>query len=234
MVADMVTTIRMINPSLPQLRLWQLISPALPVGSYAYSGGLESAVENGWLVNQPQAKEWIEALLVHGMAHLDVPVFSRLYQACVNNDQSQFQYWNDYLLASRESAELVQEDQQLGRALLRLLRDLGLSMPWCVKDEALSYASMFASAAVNWQIAETDAAQGLLWAWCENQVAAAIKLVPLGQTAGQKILSELIECIPICVEQGLQLSDDDIGFTLVGLGMVSAQHETQYSRLFRS
>jgi len=225
---------RMINQSLQQLRLWQLISPALPVGSYAYSGGLESATENGWIVNQQQAQQWINDLLVNGLAHLDVPVFCRLYKACMQNDLQQFQYWNEYLLASRESAELLQEDQQMGRALLRLLRDMDCSLTWCNAEEPLSFASMFASAAVNWNINEQDAAQGLLWAWCENQVAAAIKLVPLGQTAGQQILSELINNIPDCIDRGMQLSNEDIGFTLIGLGIISAQHETQYSRLFRS
>lgn len=234
-MAGMATTIiPMTETALQQLRLWQLISPALPVGSYAWSGGLESAVEQGWISDQQQAQQWIQDLLLHGLGRLDVPVFMRLYTACERIDRQAFQYWNRYLLASRESAELQQEDLQLGRALHRLLNDLQLEFPWCPSDEPLCYAAMFASACYCWQIDAQQAVQGLLWAWSENQVAAAIKLVPLGQTAGQQVLSDLIECIPECIKQGSQLADEQIGFTLPGLGMISAEHETQYSRLFRS
>jgi len=219
-----------------QLRLWQLISPALPVGSYAYSGGFESAVENGWITDQQQARQWIKDILSSGLGRLDVPVFSRLYQACQKCDKQQFEYWNHYLLACRESSELQLEDQQMGRALLRLMQDMDMDFPWYEQGTNIevSYAAMFASAAVCWQITETDAVHGLIWSWCENQVAAAIKLVPLGQTAGQQILSELASHIPDYIEKGLALKDDEIGFTLPGLAIISAEHETQYSRLFRS
>ena len=230
-----ITVIRMTERSLPSLRLWQLISPSLPVGAYAYSGGLEAAVEAGWITNKQQALVWIESLMQHGLTMLDVPVFKRMYEARRLNDSSQFHYWNQYILASRESAELQQEDKHLGRALFRLLNDLDVNMlPFCSASEDYAYVAMFACASVDWDIPIDEAAQGLLWSWCENQVAAAIKLVPLGQTMGQQLLSVLQENIAACVQQGLELPDDDIGFTLPGLGIVSAQHEVQYSRLFRS
>jgi urease accessory protein len=107
-------------------------------------------------------------------------------------------------------------------------------LPFCSADNNYSYVAMFACACTAWKISPEDALQGLLWSWCENQVAAAIKLVPLGQTTGQQLLSDLQIQIPDCVQTGLALSDDEIGFTLPGLGIASAQHEAQYSRLFRS
>lgn len=224
---------RMIDPG-AQLRLWQLISPSLPVGAYAYSGGLEAAIEAGWVSNEQQAREWIEDLLMHALAHLDVPVFQRLYKRAQKQDYAQFQYWNDYILASRESAELLQEDRHLGRALLRLIKDLGIDSEVFRAGQHYSYVSLFAYASVEWKIPMLDALHGILWSWCENQVAAAIKLVPLGQTAGQQILGHLQQTIPSAVRSGLALDDAAIGFTLPGLGIASAHHESQYSRLFRS
>ena len=228
------TRIRMTEKS-SQFRLWQLISPSLPVGAYAYSGGLEAAVEAGWVTDRHEAAEWIGSLLGFGLGHLDVPVFKRLYENCQTGDGKTFHYWNSYLLASRESAELQQEDKHLGRALYRLLTDLEVQMqPFCAEYEDYAYCAMFAHASSAWEIPLQDALQGLLWSWCENQVAAAIKLVPLGQTAGQQLLTELQEQIPDCIQHGLGLSDEEIGFTLPGLGIASALHEIQYSRLFRS
>ena len=228
-----ITNTRMIEPG-AQLRLWQLISPSLPVGAYAYSGGLEAAIEAGWVSNKQQAREWIEDLLLHALAHLDVPVFQRLYKSVQAQDLAQFQYWNDYILASRESAELLQEDRHLGRALLRLIKDLGIKTEVFKAEQHYSYVSLFAYASLEWKILMQEALHGILWSWCENQVAAAIKLVPLGQTAGQQILGHLQQAIPAAVQSGLALDDASIGFTLPGLGIVSAHHESQYSRLFRS
>jgi urease accessory protein len=130
---------------------------------------------------------------------------------------------------------LQQEDRHLGRALLRLLKDLDVDIAsFCDTDRHYSYVAMFAYACVRWEIPLVEALHGLLWSWCENQVAAAIKLVPLGQTTGQQLLLQLQQSIPSCVQVGLALADEDIGFTLPGLGVISAQHESQYSRLFRS
>lgn len=228
------TDIPMINQA-AQLRLWQLTSPSLPVGAYAYSGGLESAIDAGWISDEQQAIDWIEGLLTFGLGRLDVPVFQRLYVSAQKRNIDDFHYWNDYILASRESAELRQEDRHLGRALFRLLRDLDIDMSsFCDGDRHYSYVAMFAHACYGWQIPVIDAAHGLLWSWCENQVAAAIKLVPLGQTTGQRMLSTLQKTIPVCVCSGLALTDEGIGFSLPGLGVLSAQHENQYSRLFRS
>jgi len=217
------------------LRLLQLASPALPVGAYAYSQSLEYAVETGWVSDQQSARSWIFGVLQYGLARLDVPVFSRLYKAWENTDETDVQHWNDYLFAARESAELQQEEQHLGRALARVLVSLDIAdaKPW-QSTERVCFATLFALAAVRWEIALPGAATAYLWAWTENQTTAATKLVPLGQTAAQQILSQAQPLIVTAVATGLALSDTEISGALPGLAIASALHETQYSRLFRS
>jgi urease accessory protein len=216
-------------------RLWQLISPSLPVGAYAYSAGLEYAVETGWVDTEEKAKDWITGQLRNNLSTLDVPILSRLYKAWQENNADNAKYWSCFLLASRESSELLAEDRQLGNALALLLPELGIDEALSWRGESYtSFSAMFALGAARWEIPVEETAQGYLWAWCENQVTAAIKLIPLGQTAGQRILSGVVNALPGVVEQGLLLADDDIGAVSPGVAMASARHEIQYSRLFRS
>ena len=217
------------------LRLMQLVSPALPVGAYAYSQGLEYAVHEAWITDEQETAGWILGLLRHPLSRLEIPVFARLYRAWQVDSPADIVRWNDWLYASREAAELQREDQHLGRALARLLTDLGLpaAAPWRTADR-VCFATLFSLAAVRWGIPLNDAALGLLWAWTENQVAAAAKLGLLGQTASQRLLSRAMPEIAAAVAQGLALDDDGIGCAAPGLGLASAGHETQYSRLFRS
>lgn len=218
------------------LRLWQLISPALPVGAYSYSQGLEYAVEQGWVNSADTAADWIQGLLGHSPAHLDVPVLQRLHAAWCENDREKLAYWNRFLLASRETLELRAEDRNMGMALAMLLPELGLreAEAWKTQDNPPSFALMFTLAASHWGVDAEQTAEGYLWAWCENQVMAAVKLVPLGQTAGQKLLMETASIIPEAVKTGFDLNDDDIGWLAPGFAMASVKHETQYTRLFRS
>jgi urease accessory protein len=215
------------------MRLWQLISPTLPIGAYAYSQGQEYAVEAGWVHDEASAIDWIMGQLSHNLAYLDVPVFLRLYQAWQDDDLGQVGEWNQRLLAMRESAELRTEDQHLAAALQKVLAGLDVDMPK-IDSTALAFATVFAFACQHWQIDRYEAAQGLLWSWCENQVAAAIKLIPLGQTAGQRMMSRAMPVIAQSVQQAQGLDDEDIGMSAPGLGIASARHETQYTRLFRS
>ena len=217
------------------LNLMRLTSPSLPIGAYAYSQGLEFACDQGWVHDRVSARDWIGGLLRNTQACLDVPVLGRLFDAWSVCSTGKVEYWSRFLLACRESSELRSEDRHLGNALFRLLVDLKIwqgeeivNVPWA------TYAAAFSLAAVQWHVSKTDTCIGYLWAWCENQVSAAVKLVPLGQTDGQRLASSLIHEIPTLVRTGLELGDDEIAGTAVGLGIASANHELQYSRLFRS
>lgn len=228
-----MATDRLGHPGL--LRLLQLSSPMLPVGAYAYSQGLEWAVESGWVHDETSAASWIGGVLGQGPAQLEVPVLARLYRAWEINDVERVHYWSRYLDAARESGELQAEARQLGESLAVLLTQLGIeaASPW-KEIEYAGFPTLFALAAVHYRVPLPEAALGFLWTWCENQVAAAMKLVPLGQAAGQRILSILIGQLPAAVECGLVLPNQAIGVTAPRLAIGSARHETQYTRLFRS
>jgi len=220
------------NTNFSVFRLWQLISPALPVGAYAYSQGMEFAVHHGDIDSPQSAQTWISGLLQHSYCYLDLALFRRLYQSVATADPISFMHWNATLLSYRESRELLAEDLQMGAALMRLLVDLELNIPF--HSEEISFAAAFAQASHACSIDEKTAAQGLAFAWCENQVACAIKLIPLGQTDGQRLLYQLSEQIASTVEKAWQLTDQELGYTSQGLATYSALHEQQYTRLFRS
>lgn len=215
------------------MRLWQLISPTLPVGAYAYSQGLEYAIEAGWIKDEATATEWILGLIKNNLSALDVPVFFRLYDAWENKQIENVERWNEIILALRESSELRQEDCDLGKAMKKLLTGLDVSIPENAIDD-MAFVTAFSYACQNWSIDRHEAVHGLLWSWCENQVAAAVKLVPLGQTSGQKILSMAMPAIEASVKRGQECEDDAIGLLSPGMAIGSALHETQYTRLFRS
>lgn len=219
--------------SASSIRLWQLISPALPVGAYAYSQGLEYAVDSEWITDEQSASDWILGQLGHNLSQLDVPVYIRMYEAWAAEDLSKVNQLNQLLLALRESAELKQQDVNHGNALIKVLQGLDIEMPE-LEHHQLSFICVFAFACQYWSINKLEGVHGLLWSWCENQVAAAIKIIPLGQTAGQRLMSAAIETITDSIEKGLQCEDDDIGILAPGVAIASALHETQYSRLFRS
>ena len=217
------------------LRLLQLVSPGLPIGMYSYSQGLESAVEDTWITNAQQASEWISGLMENCLIRVDLPLAARLYDAWVQDDVEAVEQWSTTLLACRETSELRAEDKQTGQALARLLADMDLqaALPWKRNPET-TLATMYSLAAVNWQVPKREALAGYLWSWLENQVLCAVKLVPLGQVAGQRLLHDLATKIPAQLEIGLQLNDHEIGGSVFGLALAGSRHEMQYSRLFRS
>jgi urease accessory protein len=220
---------------LSRLRLLQLTSPSLPIGGFTYSQGIEWAVERGWLTDREQVADWLQGLIDDGLARLDLPVLARLHRACAVPDPVEAGRWARLLYASRESHELRLEDRQRARALFAPLRDLepGVTDGW---EDALGHcqAGPHALASVAWGIACEDCLLGYAWGWVENQVAAAIKLVPLGQTDGQRLQHRLALGLPGVVDHALSLADDDIGAAAPALAIASAAHETQYTRLFRS
>ncbi|WP_422126544.1 urease accessory protein UreF [Thioalkalivibrio sulfidiphilus] len=223
------------DSGLARRRLWQLIAPTLPVGAYSYSTGLEYAVEAGWVNSEAAAADWIGAQLHHVHAHVDLPALLRLHGCWGAKDSAGLDRWSAWLMASRETSELRAEDTNQGRALARLLTDLdvGGAEPWVRREDA-AWATLFALACAHWDVPTQEMLEGYLWAWCENQVAAAVKLIPLGQTQGQRLLLQLAEQIGPVVMRAQTLDDEDMGGGLPGVMLASALHETQYSRLFRS
>lgn len=212
-------------------RLLQLASPALPVGAYSYSGGLESAVEAGIVSDAASAERWIGDVLAHSVARMEAPVLLRLYVAWREGDAAGVARWNEYLFASRETAEMRAETAQMGYSLARLLRELGIGE---IALEEIAYPTAFSFAAERWEINSKDALEAYLWSWLENQAMAAVKSVPLGQTEAQGMLLSLGSKIHEIAERAVLLADDEMCNFAPGLALLSSRHETQYSRLFRS
>lgn len=226
------------DPTLALVRLLQLASPALPVGAYSYSQGLEWAASAGLIVDSASARHWIGDMLELVVAPGEAAILWRLLKATERSDWLAAAEWNDAFRTSRETAELRAETEQMGASLAKLVRDLGL-----MDDPALAAASdmapvsfpaAFALAARGFGVAPPSALIAYLWSWLENQVLCTVKTVPLGQLAGQGMLVALGGRITAAASLARAISDDDICTFAPGLAIASSRHETQYSRLFRS
>ncbi len=215
-------------------RLLQLASPALPVGAYSYSQGLEAAVESGVVRDTATASQWIGEVLELSVASMEAPVLARLIQAWQRGDTDAACRWNLEFIASRETAELRAETVQMGYSLRRLLRDLEVATAQLEAIGEVAYPTAFACAAAAWKLPVPDAIATYVFSWIENQVLAAVKCVPLGQTDGQRLMLELGGRIASLAERAIAMDDDDLANFAPGLAIASARHETQYSRIFRS
>lgn len=216
------------------LRLLHLASPALPIGAFHFSQALEYAVEVGWVGDERTAREWITGCLRENVGTLDLPIVARIQRGWMCGDEGAIRHWSRRALASRETEELRAEDRHMGQALGRILRDIGVIEADSIDESLASYPALFARACAAWSIPDRDALQTYAWTWAENQMLAAVKLVPLGQSAGQRILHALQPEIEQVVERASQLRDGDIGVATVMQAFASARHESQYTRLFRS
>jgi len=212
-------------------RLLQLASPALPVGAFSYSQGLEAAVEAGIVRDAQTTARWIGDMLEHSVGPMEAPLLLRLCDSWAAGDAKAVRRWNALILASRETAELRAETAQMGYSLARLLGDL--EVPPSELDE-IAFPTAFAQAVAHWRIEPRQALIAYLWSWLENQVMAAVKAVPLGQTDGQRILLALGERLPAVAQRAASLAEAGLGNFAPGLALLSSRHETQYSRLFRS
>lgn len=226
------------------LSLLQLASPTLPVGAYSYSDGLETLVETG-VVNDPKSLwQWIEQELRYGAIRLETAVMIRAYRSVVSEDVERLAYWNAWLTAAKETAELRSQSWQMGNALVRLLLEVSPppKTPQTLSFQDLAsatgtpcnYAIAFGMAAAHWQIDLRASVLGYLHSWASNLISAGIKLIPLGQTVGQKLLFDLSQDITQCTEVVLVWEDEQLGNCGWGLALASMAHETQYTRLFRS
>lgn len=215
------------------VKLMHLCSVSLPVGGYSFSQGMEYAVDAGWVASPDQVHDWLECQLLFNLTRVDLPLLARSMQALKQNDLAQLAHWNDLLIACRETRELRLTDLAMGDALQRLLPTLGVD-PLFARREPVSFVTLFAVACASWRVSPEGACLGFAWAWLENQVAAATKLVPLGQTQAQALVARLQPVLPDAVLLSDQVDDEQLGGCLPGLALASALHETQYSRLFRS
>ena len=219
-------------------RLLQLASPALPVGAYTYSQGLEWAVEAGLVCNEATALTWIGDQLECNLGRHEAPILARMLVAWSAGDAAAALRLDALYLASRESSELRAETLQMGYTLRRLLHQLGdfpAPLLTALNDAAEpTFALLWSCVAAAWEIAAGDALTAWLWSWAENQTLAALKAVPLGQAGGQRLLQEIGRRLPDVVARALTLSDADYSNFAPGLAIACCNHETQYTRLFRS
>ena len=227
-------------------RLLQLCSANLPVGGFSFSQGLEYAVEMGWLTSPETTESWIKINLEESIAQTDLAILKRLFNALsvhtpenhTEYDIDAFKYWNTHLIACRESHELLLADLAMGKALIRLVKQLDnidiAPYQAIIALKEISFVSAFALCAYIFKLDLLSAQSGYCWTYIDNQVAAATKLVPLGQTQAQNLLFDLTESTQIIIDKSNAINDDEIGTSLPHLAMASAWHETQYSRLFRS
>jgi urease accessory protein len=221
------------DPHVTLTRLLQLASPALPVGAYSYSQGLEAAIEAKIVRDEATTLEWIEDLLDLAMGRMEAPLFLRLHAAWNDGDAAAAPGWNALFLASRETAQLRAETVQMGYSLMRLFTELGHEHPFDAWGE-ISMPAAYTWWATRCGIDSGHALVAYLWSWAENQVMAAMKAVPLGQSAGQRVLFALGPRIARIAESARIVDDASLGSFAPALAILSSQHETQYSRLFRS
>lgn len=217
------------------LRLLQLSSSLCPIGAFAFSQGLEQAVERGWVLDEAALAEWLLGLGRHAIAVLDLPLLLRAHIAWQEGDTGRALQLAERLLANREARELCDQERDLGRALCAVLQNLGVERAGALRQAAHpSYVVAYALGAAHFGISAELAALGYAFAWVEQQANAAARLVPLGHMAVQRVLSRVLADVPEWVQLARQLPDAEIGGLTPGLAMAAAWHETQYTRLFRS
>ncbi|MCB9787705.1 MAG: urease accessory protein UreF [Deltaproteobacteria bacterium] len=209
-------------------RLLRLASPALPIGAFAWSSGLEAAIEAGVVTDEDSAEGWLGDALELSVARWEAPVLWRLLHHTPGED------WNAVYLAARETRELRAETLQTGAGLWRLLESLGETRGIAPPHDGPSLPWAWACAARVWAVAPAAALSAWIFAWVENQLAVLMKALPLGQVASQRLLSRCLPRMARAQQLGQALPDDELSSMLPGLALLSSHHETQYSRLFRS
>jgi urease accessory protein len=225
-----------------RLRLLQLVSPALPVGAFSYSEGLEVLVQAGRLADAVALQHWLEAELRCGSLTLEVAALAGLRQGlarwreapAARNSVADLDGW---LLALREAPELRAQQRQMGASLLQLLADLGWPLPESEPGAAppsLAWPAAFAWAGLCLDLGSPELEEAYLYGWIANQISAAVRLVPLGSTEGQRLQLQLA---PLIAERAAELAATDprdLWSGGVGAGMAQLRHAELYSRLFRS
>ena len=220
------------------LQLIWLASPALPIGGFSYSEGLEAAIERAGVTTEATAGAWLLDQLHVSLARADMAVVAKGIPAWRQRDLVRVNELNDWVLQTRESSELRLQTEQMGRSMMDWLRNQHADDIAMVERtracNSPTYPVAFALAASATQASTRDCLTSFAFGWAENMTQAAVKSVPLGQSAGQRILAALAQEIPAAVEHAMSLMDSERQAFIPMLAILSAQHETQYSRLFRS
>ncbi|MCS6960003.1 MAG: urease accessory protein UreF [Pseudanabaenaceae cyanobacterium SKYGB_i_bin29] len=212
----------------------QLASPALPIGAYSYSEGIEWLVEEGVIKNGADLDRWLRHELCYGSVSLDGRILKLIYPLVVDFDIDHLIYWNNWLSAQRDTEELRYQSWQMGSALIKLLQDMGQFPPsLAINLTPCNYVVAFAITAYHWGISLEESLSIFLFTWSANIISAAIKAIPIGQTEGQKILFDLHQLIQ-AQTGAILLTEVELESCTIGLGLASMRHETQYSRIFRS
>jgi urease accessory protein len=224
-------------PAASLLQLIWLASPALPVGGFSYSEGLEAGVDRGGVATESIAADWLSDQLHLSLARGDLAVIAQAIPAWRSGDLVRVKSLNDWVLQTRETSELRLQAEQMGRSLLEWLRNhqsiSDAHLQACAQLPP-TYPVTFALAASPLDAGVSDCLSAYAFGWAENMMQAALKSVPLGQSAGQRILARLAAEIPAAIATAMALGDQDRQAFSPMLAILSSQHETQYSRLFRS
>ena len=221
-------------PAASLLQLIWLASPALPVGGFSYSEGLEAAIEWAGIDSEAAAAEWLADQLHLSLARADLAVLAQAVAAWRAGDLDRIRELDDWVFQTRESAEFLLQTEQMGRSFVEWLKLHHADAAQAFAARPASYPVAFAFAAARTQAPVRDACLAFAFGWAENMVSAAVKAIPLGQSAGQRMLARLAAEIPLATERALALADAERQSFAPMLAVLSARHETQYSRLFRS
>ena len=219
------------------LQLMWLVSPALPIGGFSYSECLEAAVDSGLVATENEVSTWLGDQLHQSLARCDLSAVAQAITAWRAADHDRVAELNAWVLQTRESSELRAQSEQMGRSLLEWLRNHTTAEATHIEllaNQQPTYPIAFALAASATMAPLRSCLLGYAFGWAENMVQAAIKSVPLGQSAGQRILSSLAAQIPASVDHALSMEDNDRQAFSPMLAILSSRHEVQYSRLFRS
>ena len=222
--------------NLQLLRLLHLANPLLPVGGYSYSEGLESLILQGVITDRSTLQAWIEGELQAGAIRIETAVMDRAYQAGLELNTDRLEYWNHWLSAARETEELRHQSWQMGGSLTKLVVELTPGIQDLIAAIAFPchYAIAFGVTAQHWQIDRHATILAYLHSWTTNQIGVGVKLIPLGQTAGQQIVWQLQDELARLAQTIPTLADDELYACSWGSSLSCMQHETLYSRLFRS
>ncbi|MCP9835365.1 MULTISPECIES: urease accessory protein UreF [unclassified Cyanobium] len=226
--------------SLNRLRLFQLVSPALPVGAFSYSEGLEVLVQTGQLRDAASVRRWLEAELDRGALTIEAASLGRLMDALARwREAPDGPAWQElleldgWLLAQREAAEVRAQQRQMGRSLLQLLADLGLPLPHG-RTPRLAWPAAWAWAGLALEIAPQEVVEAYLYGWIATQLSAAVRLVPLGPTESQRLQLALAAAIASRAGELVDADPETLWNGGVGAGLAQLGHGELYSRLFRS